>query len=128
MRTQTHIHPLPGVRLVVEVKRGYEARVVLNQLLKHTRLQIKFSCNMVGHGLCFCCVERPRCFSFVVRLWRGRVTRACRSSSHATCWAAAAFRCGVALLCAKLMAPRLWHGVTWAQWALHRIYFLTESP
>ncbi|GBF90404.1 DNA gyrase subunit A, partial [Raphidocelis subcapitata] len=28
-----------GVRLVVEVRRGYEARVVLNQLLKHTRLQ-----------------------------------------------------------------------------------------
>jgi DNA gyrase/topoisomerase IV subunit A len=28
------------VRLVVEVKRGYEARVVLNQLYKHTRLQV----------------------------------------------------------------------------------------
>jgi DNA gyrase/topoisomerase IV subunit A len=38
------------VRLVVEVKRGFEARVVLNQLLKHTRLQIRFSCNMVGRG------------------------------------------------------------------------------
>ncbi|KAI8463558.1 MAG: DNA gyrase, A subunit [Monoraphidium minutum] len=37
-----------GVRLVVEVKRGYEARVVLNQLLKHTRLQMRFSCNMVA--------------------------------------------------------------------------------
>lgn len=44
----THaILTLPGVRLVVEVKRGYEARVVLNQLFKHTRLQSRFSCNMV---------------------------------------------------------------------------------
>jgi len=38
------------VRLVVEVKRGYEARVVLNQLFKHTRLQSRFSCNMVGRS------------------------------------------------------------------------------
>ena len=36
------------MRLVVEVRRGFEARVVLNQLMRHTRLQGRFSCNMVG--------------------------------------------------------------------------------
>jgi hypothetical protein len=52
------VHPSPptptGVRLVVEVRRGYEARVVLNQLLKHTRLQVGCVCGggwLGGRGL-----------------------------------------------------------------------------
>jgi DNA gyrase/topoisomerase IV subunit A len=36
------------VRLVVEVRRGASARVVANQLLKHTRLSGRFSANMVA--------------------------------------------------------------------------------
>ena len=37
-----------GMRLVVEVKRGVSAAVVMAQLLKHTPLQTRFSCNMVA--------------------------------------------------------------------------------
>lgn len=36
-----------GVRLVVEVKRGFSPQLVLNQLYKSTRLQLRFSTNMV---------------------------------------------------------------------------------
>jgi len=36
-----------GTRVVVELKRGASASVVLNNLYKHTSLQSKFSCNMV---------------------------------------------------------------------------------
>ncbi|MDB5492350.1 MAG: gyrase subunit [Micavibrio sp.] len=41
-----------GVRIVVELKRGANADVVLNQLYKHTSLQTTFPCNMVAlhHG------------------------------------------------------------------------------
>ena len=41
-----------GVRVVVELKRGAVADVVLNQLFKHTQLQTTFPCNMVAlnHG------------------------------------------------------------------------------
>jgi hypothetical protein len=35
------------VRLVVEVKRGFSPQLVLNQLYKSTRLQLRFSTNMV---------------------------------------------------------------------------------
>ncbi|MCO5602907.1 hypothetical protein L7F22_057047 [Adiantum nelumboides] len=37
-----------GMRVVVEVKRGANPDVVLNNLFKHTSLQTSFSCNMVG--------------------------------------------------------------------------------
>ncbi|EFN51479.1 hypothetical protein CHLNCDRAFT_56398 [Chlorella variabilis] len=37
-----------GVRVVVEVKRGGNADLVLNQLLKHTAVQSRFSANMVA--------------------------------------------------------------------------------
>eukprot|EP00775_Hariotina_reticulata_P008929 gene8929-9106_t len=37
-----------GVRLVVEVKRGFSPEVVLNQLYKNTRLQQRFAANMVA--------------------------------------------------------------------------------
>lgn len=37
-----------GVRLVVEVKRGFSVQLVLNQLYKSTRLQLRFSTNMVA--------------------------------------------------------------------------------
>eukprot|EP00250_Pteridium_aquilinum_P004293 c14515_g1_i1 orf=243-3251(+) len=37
-----------GMRVVVEVKRGANPDVVLNNLYKHTPLQTAFSCNMVG--------------------------------------------------------------------------------
>jgi DNA gyrase subunit A len=37
-----------GMRVVVEVKRGASADVVLNQLVKHTSVQTRFSCNMVA--------------------------------------------------------------------------------
>jgi DNA gyrase subunit A len=37
-----------GVRVVVELKTGAVADVVLNQLYKHTSLQTNFSCNMVA--------------------------------------------------------------------------------
>jgi hypothetical protein len=36
-----------GVRLVVEVKRGFSPELVLNQLYKNTRLQLRFASNMV---------------------------------------------------------------------------------
>ena len=41
-----------GVRIVLDLKRGANADVVLNQLLKHTALQTSFGCNMVAldHG------------------------------------------------------------------------------
>ena len=46
-----------GVRIVVELKKGAVAEVVLNQLFKYTALQTSFGCNMVGldHG-------RPKMF------------------------------------------------------------------
>jgi DNA gyrase subunit A len=37
-----------GVRLVVEVKRGFSPELVLNQLYKNTRLQQRFAANMVS--------------------------------------------------------------------------------
>lgn len=37
-----------GMRVVVEVRRGANPGVVLNNLYKHTSLQTSFSCNMVG--------------------------------------------------------------------------------
>eukprot|EP00803_Ostreobium_quekettii_P010982 evm.model.scf_3691.1 EVM.evm.TU.scf_3691.1 scf_3691:6043-11733(+) len=37
-----------GIRLVVEVKRGSEPQVVLNNLYKHSRLMTQFPCNMVA--------------------------------------------------------------------------------
>jgi DNA gyrase subunit A len=41
-----------GVRIVIELKKGANADVVLNQLYKHTALQTNFPCNMVAlnHG------------------------------------------------------------------------------
>ncbi|HEY8192232.1 MAG TPA: DNA gyrase subunit A, partial [Alphaproteobacteria bacterium] len=41
-----------GVRIVIELKKGANADVVLNQLFKHTSLQTTFPCNMVAlnHG------------------------------------------------------------------------------
>jgi DNA gyrase subunit A len=41
-----------GVRVVIELKKGANADVVLNQLFKHTLLQTSFGCNMVAldHG------------------------------------------------------------------------------
>ncbi len=37
-----------GLRVVIEVKRGYEPQIVLNQLMKHTKLQDTFSINMIA--------------------------------------------------------------------------------
>ncbi len=37
-----------GLRIVIEVKRGYESQIVINQLLKHTKLQDTFSVNMIA--------------------------------------------------------------------------------
>ncbi|PSC74003.1 DNA gyrase subunit A [Micractinium conductrix] len=37
-----------GVRVVVEVKRGGSPELVMNQMLKHTSVQGRFSCNMVA--------------------------------------------------------------------------------
>ncbi|KAF8061304.1 gyrA [Scenedesmus sp. PABB004] len=37
-----------GVRLVVEVRRGFSPELVLNQLYKNTRLQLRFAANMVA--------------------------------------------------------------------------------
>ncbi|MAM34479.1 MAG: DNA gyrase subunit A [Micavibrio sp.] len=37
-----------GVRVVVELQRGQQADVVLNQLFRHTPLQTSFGCNMVA--------------------------------------------------------------------------------
>jgi hypothetical protein len=42
---------LPGVRLVVEVKRGFSPELVLNQLYKNTRLQLRFASNMVSSAV-----------------------------------------------------------------------------
>ncbi len=41
-----------GVRIVLDLKKGANADVVLNQILKHTALQTSFGCNMVAldHG------------------------------------------------------------------------------
>lgn len=41
-----------GVRIVVELKKGANGEVVLNQLFKHTALRTSFGCNMVAlnHG------------------------------------------------------------------------------
>ena len=36
------------MRIAIEVKRAADAGVVLNNLLQHTRLQIRFSSNMVA--------------------------------------------------------------------------------
>ncbi len=37
-----------GVRIVIELKRGASSEVVLNQLYKHSRLQVSFGINMVA--------------------------------------------------------------------------------
>ncbi|KAL8162046.1 hypothetical protein V2J09_013535 [Rumex salicifolius] len=37
-----------GMRVVIELKRGSEPSIVLNNLYRHTALQTSFSCNMVG--------------------------------------------------------------------------------
>ncbi|GAB2218900.1 hypothetical protein Droror1_Dr00002133 [Drosera rotundifolia] len=37
-----------GMRIVIELKRGSEPSIVLNNLYRHTALQSSFSCNMVG--------------------------------------------------------------------------------
>lgn len=46
------LHLLPfsaaGVRLVIELKRGFSHELVLNQLYNSTRLQLKFAANMVS--------------------------------------------------------------------------------
>lgn len=36
------------MRIVVEVKKGFAAEVVLNNLHRHTSLQKRFSCNLVA--------------------------------------------------------------------------------
>ena len=47
-----------GVRVVIEVKRGFDPNVILNQLYRHTPAQTSFNANMLAldHG-------RPRTFS-----------------------------------------------------------------
>ena len=42
-----------GMRIVIEIKRDKQADVVLNQLYKHTTMQVTFSANMLGldHGI-----------------------------------------------------------------------------
>lgn len=37
-----------GMRIVIELKRGSDSSIVLNNLYRHTALQSSFSCNMVG--------------------------------------------------------------------------------
>ena len=37
-----------GMRVVVEIKRGFNAEVALNNLYKQTELQKRFSCNLVA--------------------------------------------------------------------------------
>lgn len=37
-----------GMRIVIELKRGSDPSIVLNNLYRHTALQTSFSCNMVG--------------------------------------------------------------------------------
>ena len=41
-----------GMRIIVELKRGENAQIILNQLYKHTNLQTSFGCNMLSiiHG------------------------------------------------------------------------------
>ena len=39
-----------GVRVVVEVKKGWCPDLVMAQLMRHTRLEMRFSCNMVRGG------------------------------------------------------------------------------
>lgn len=36
------------MRIAVEVKRGYDAKVVLNNLYKQTKLESSFPCNMTA--------------------------------------------------------------------------------
>eukprot|EP00883_Tetradesmus_obliquus_P009307 jgi/Sobl393_1/20105/SZX79179.1 len=54
-----------GVRLVVEVKRGFSPELVLNQLYKNTRLQLRFP-RIASYTLCaggtgiWCAVQSPR--------------------------------------------------------------------
>ena len=42
-----------GMRVVIELKRDAQSEVILNQLYKHTTLQVTFSVNMLGldHGV-----------------------------------------------------------------------------
>ena len=42
-----------GMRVVIELKRNAVPSVVLNNLYKHTELQSRFACNMVGTALSF---------------------------------------------------------------------------
>ena len=49
-----------GMRVVIELKRGAMASVVLNNLYKHTELQSRFSCNLVS--------LRHTCASLIVAL------------------------------------------------------------
>ena len=37
-----------GMRIVIELKRGVDSNVVVNNLFKHSRLQMRFSANMVA--------------------------------------------------------------------------------
>jgi DNA gyrase subunit A len=37
-----------GIRIAIEVKKSADAQVVLNNLLKHSKLQTRFSANMVA--------------------------------------------------------------------------------
>ncbi|MBN2143784.1 MAG: DNA gyrase subunit A, partial [Candidatus Aureabacteria bacterium] len=37
-----------GMRIIIELKRGEIGQIVLNQLFKHTNLQITFNCNMLA--------------------------------------------------------------------------------
>ncbi|XP_074592612.1 DNA gyrase subunit A, chloroplastic/mitochondrial-like [Curcuma longa] len=37
-----------GMRIIIELKKGSDPSIVLNQLYQHTTLQSSFSCNMVG--------------------------------------------------------------------------------
>lgn len=56
-----------GTRMVVEVKRGFSAEVVLNQLFTNTRLQMRFSCNMVRRVLVELAVWLPAWFLYPSR-------------------------------------------------------------
>lgn len=79
-----------GVRVVVELKRGANADVVLNQLFKHTQLQTSFGYNMVvldrGMPRLYGMVDVLRCFlahreDVVTRRTRHRLTKA-RDRAH----------------------------------------------
>lgn len=37
-----------GTRVVIEVKRGFEPELILNNLYKYTQLQKQFACNLVA--------------------------------------------------------------------------------